>query len=387
MPNALPFPENGRLGPMSQVPASEMQRITFLDGIRGWASVVVLLSHAIPCFLGSKYPFLNVAALRWATDGNFAVSIFFVLSGIALTINYFRTGDAKVLLHLIVRRYPRLFIPIAASTLLGVAMLRLGLFFNHEAAPLLKNSWWLANHFSDVRNIHEILDFITREVFFEKVHPWGYNINLWTMNVEFLGSFVAFAFCLFVMPLRRFAPVALVAVFLSYRFNFYLPFIAGVLLARFIHPLLLLPGRSKALSRVCVAVSLAALAAVAVYAALSRNLEIDAPVLPRAEPYATLAACLAIAAVCINKPLRSRLSGPLSKELGHVSFPLYLTHLFVICSLSCFVALHLPGLDGPLPAITLIAVSVAGSLAAAWAFTPIERLAVALSRRISKSIV
>ncbi len=367
--------------------SGQMQRIAFIDGFRGWASIVVMLSHVMPCFLGSKYPVLTSPLLTCATDGNLAVYIFFVLSGIALTINYFRTRDTKTLLHLAVRRYPRLLIPIAASTLIGVAMFKAALFFNHDAAPLLNNSWWLNNHFSDKRNFHEIIYFITSEVFFQKVHPWGFNINLWSMHFEFIGSFVAFSFCLLVSPLRNSLPVSLVILYVAYVFDFFVPFIAGVVFAQYARWFILLPERSNRFDTACRFVSFFFLTAVVVYSTLSRNLPFDVPILPRNDFYGTVAACLAIIAVCINKPLRALLSTPISNLLGRISFPLYLTHLFVICSISCYIALQLPSLDGMLPAAILVTVSVVASLLVAWAFMPVERFAVAFSRQISKIIV
>jgi peptidoglycan/LPS O-acetylase OafA/YrhL len=367
--------------------SNQMERIAFLDGIRGWASVVVLLSHVVPCFLGSKYPILTSSWLTCLSDGNLAVSVFFVLSGIALTINYFRTRDTKILLHLAVRRYPRLLIPIATSTLIGVALFNGALFFNHEAAPLLQNTWWLNNHFSDKRNFHEIFYFITSEVFFQKQHPWGFNINLWTMHYEFIGSFVVFSFCLLVSPLSRSLLVSLVVLSVAYTFDFYIPFIAGVILAKYTHRLLMLPKKSKLSDCACQIVSFFFLAGVVYYSTFSRNLPFDVPTLPRNDLYGTLAACLVIVSVCINKHLRSLLAAPLSNLLGRISFPLYLTHLFVICSLSCYIALQLPSLDGILPMVILLVASVAASLLVAWFFLPVERVAVTFSRRLSKFIV
>ncbi|MCX8522097.1 MAG: hypothetical protein ORN28_11265, partial [Rhodoferax sp.] len=43
-------------------------RIDYLDGIRGWGAVAVLLSHTIICFLGFSTPFLHYDAGRIAAD-------------------------------------------------------------------------------------------------------------------------------------------------------------------------------------------------------------------------------------------------------------------------------------------------------------------------------
>ncbi|MFP5258130.1 MAG: acyltransferase family protein [Acidobacteriota bacterium] len=379
------LPEAGL--PTPAININQLPRVTFLDGIRGWASVMVLLSHAVSCFLASKYTFLQSPWLIFMTDGNFAVSIFFVLSGIALTINYFRTKDATVLLHLAVRRYPRLLVPIAASTFLGVAFFRLGLFYNHQAAPLLDGQWWLANHFSDARTLPEILHFVGVEVFTQPVFPWGYNINLWTMNIEFMGSFAVIFFCLLVCPLKRAWLVAVPALYAAFSMNFYAPFFLGVVLARFIHPLLEFSAQTRTKERCCLALSYALLASGIVYSTLSRHLPMDKPTIVQTSQLSTLFAGIVIVSVIINKHFRRLLATPLSKRLGLLSFPLYLTHMVVICSFSSFLYLHLRHLDGPVLCLILIPATIIVSLLLAYAFAPVEILAIALSRRLSRLIV
>lgn len=66
--------------------SNNLERIDFLDGIRGWASVAVLYSHLIACFLAPKYVFLQSRAFVFVSDGNLAVNIFFVLSGMVLRL-------------------------------------------------------------------------------------------------------------------------------------------------------------------------------------------------------------------------------------------------------------------------------------------------------------
>jgi hypothetical protein len=64
---------------------SSAARVVFLDGVRGWASLMVVLSHLLPCFLAITTPAYRHWYLTFVSDGNFAVYIFFVLSGFALS--------------------------------------------------------------------------------------------------------------------------------------------------------------------------------------------------------------------------------------------------------------------------------------------------------------
>ena len=82
-------------------------RVNFLDGIRGWASLVVLIGHLMYVAILttpilefnkerlltdiSSYDFLGFLSffiVRFLTDGHLAVLTFFVLSGYALSLSH-----------------------------------------------------------------------------------------------------------------------------------------------------------------------------------------------------------------------------------------------------------------------------------------------------------
>src|ERR1700758_3060585 len=74
-------------------------RFRFLDGLRGWAAVVVLLHHLFVDGLPANS--LMADRVLWAKvfflNGILAVSVFFVISGFSLSIRYLETGDGKAL--------------------------------------------------------------------------------------------------------------------------------------------------------------------------------------------------------------------------------------------------------------------------------------------------
>ncbi len=94
---------------MRNVSQSNKSRVIFLDGIRGWASFAVLLSHTIVCFLALSTPqlkfdkerlsadilnrdYLSITLgifIRFIIDGHLSVLIFFVLSGYALSVSHY----------------------------------------------------------------------------------------------------------------------------------------------------------------------------------------------------------------------------------------------------------------------------------------------------------
>src|SRR5215472_4591156 len=104
-------------------------RFRFLDGLRGWAAVVVLLHHlfvdGLPpnSFMADRTLWAKVFFL----NGILAVSVFFVISGFSLSIRYLEAGDGKALGRIAAGRYLRLALPIFAICALTYGLLISGL--------------------------------------------------------------------------------------------------------------------------------------------------------------------------------------------------------------------------------------------------------------------
>jgi peptidoglycan/LPS O-acetylase OafA/YrhL len=82
----------------------------------------------------------------WTTfflDGRLAVSVFFVLSGSALSSAYFAGKGRRAVIALLIKRYPRLTIPILATSLILFGLYACGLVANVEAGHLVLRDDWL----------------------------------------------------------------------------------------------------------------------------------------------------------------------------------------------------------------------------------------------------
>jgi len=77
---------------------------------------------------GQLIPALRNPVTGFFLDGKLAVSIFFVLSGEALSSAYFCGGGELAVVRLAVKRYSRLTVPIAASSLATYCLYKSGLF-------------------------------------------------------------------------------------------------------------------------------------------------------------------------------------------------------------------------------------------------------------------
>ncbi|OOG41553.1 acyltransferase [Rhodanobacter sp. C05] len=189
-----------------------MQKDIAADGLRGWASLSVLLNHLLLAFfpLGFAYlfPFLPPLAFPGAPkhaadaiisapllsifwNGNFAVCVFFVLSGYVLTKVFVDTGDVLSMKLRAARRYLRLGIPIFGSVMLAYVLLKLGLNNSVEAASV-SHSWWLGQNWAFSPTFGDAL----REGAFRAIlfGQSNYVPPLWTMGIEFTGSMIVFGF-------------------------------------------------------------------------------------------------------------------------------------------------------------------------------------------------
>ena len=108
-------------------------RLTALDGLRGLAAVVVLFHHALytnPDFpgapgaghapVGSAMWWISYTPLKLATAGVESVIVFFVLSGLVVTLPVVRRRGFDWVAYF-PRRVVRLMVPVAASVVLAAA--------------------------------------------------------------------------------------------------------------------------------------------------------------------------------------------------------------------------------------------------------------------------
>lgn len=108
-------------------------RLTALDGLRGLAAVIVVFHHALytnPAFpgtpgggaapAGSVMWWISYTPLKFLTAGAESVIVFFVLSGLVVTLPVVRHRGFDWVAYF-PRRVVRLMVPVTASVLLAAA--------------------------------------------------------------------------------------------------------------------------------------------------------------------------------------------------------------------------------------------------------------------------
>ncbi len=364
-----------------------------LEAMRGLAALVVVFWHLLLAFdperSGALPQFPH--ALSWIgcpwfglVNGPAAVGFFFVLSGYVLTRRSLQANDPASLARGAVKRWPRLAGTVGLTCLICWSLFPLGLYRNEQAGALT-HSFWLS-HFGVGRLgptlVPNVWDALWQGVYFTFITGAAtYNSNLWTMRLEFAGSFVAFglALALLHLPSRGARTVLLVTACVAcFGIDPWLvPFPLGVTLAS-----VAASRRRPALPLWSLPVLVATAYAAACYSANSAlgrwSLDQFGFVMPEALVYG-VGGTLALAAAAFPAGRRV-LSGRLARLLGRLSFPIYLLHLPILMSAGCFAFLQAGADTLGIAAAIVVTLSVtllgAGPLAYvdAWWARVVDRL-------------
>lgn len=224
---------------------TSQKKLFYLDGIRGLAAFAVVISHYIQVFYPAALNGSSQQAhFKWDTcyghspinlfyNGQFAVCLFFVLSGYVLSVKMFEKDlDCETFQKLLhssaIRRYIRLAVPAAVSVILVYLAIITNAFYLQE---IWGTTWtdMKKDYYALDTNLYTVIKAAIFDPFFHfKAHP--YNPVLWTMSYELLGSFLIFSFiALFGRVKNRWIVYVILSIALIQ--TYFVAFLWGMLLA------------------------------------------------------------------------------------------------------------------------------------------------------------
>ncbi|HTT06493.1 MAG TPA: acyltransferase [Steroidobacteraceae bacterium] len=372
-PTSLP---TAKLTATAALPSHGARRVRLeeLDGIRGWAALCVVVFHLTWETFGAIVPALRNPVTGFLLDGGVAVAVFFALSGEALSAGFFAGGGSGAVLRLAVKRYTRLTIPIVAACALTLGLYYAGLVFNVQAAHYVHREDWLGSFIDPPPSLLLSLRYMLLTVYTSVAPQHAVIPFLWTMKFEMVGSIMVFATLLGVARLRGAWRRGL-WIFVGLLFVSFITTKTGQWLSCFLAGIGFGWLRSQGFfqrmqaSRRAQLWSWMLIALIGVLDGWSHWRVVDRRMVP-------LASVLLLGAVFCNRPLCAAFSGRLSRQLGRLSFPLYLIQFPVLVSVTsyaiCFAAAR-GALHGWALAVIDV-VSLCACLALAWAFLPVEHL-------------
>lgn len=179
-----------------------MKKNEGIEGLRGWAAMIVVLSHLVLTIWPAMASGVETDArsrldmaifhspLTIFYSGTFAVFVFFVMSGYVLSVKFFRTGNEQIIRDLFLKRYVRLMLPALCSTVFACLLVKAGAMIGPEQLSLSK--WFTAYSPSPDLSAAIYEGFWRCFILGEANFNWA----LWTMRVELLGSLLTFSICL-----------------------------------------------------------------------------------------------------------------------------------------------------------------------------------------------
>jgi peptidoglycan/LPS O-acetylase OafA/YrhL len=328
-----------------------------LEAVRGLAALLVVVHHygaafyPATCF-GEKYPahencekMFTSTPLGLVVAGQFAVCLFFILSGYVLSLPYFGANvrNSSHLLAAMVKRPFRLGGLVVFSELVAIALGCFHLYFNAPVSQVTHSTPWFSEFWA-----HNTLSFrhIASDILINTFDAGSkYNWPLWTIRLELYGSFIIYIILLLCRKSSLRGVVYLYAL-IYFRGSLYQGFIFGIMLADISRNY---SGVIASCSRPLVAIPLLLLGLLfASYpgyvdpAELARTMYGHFVHLPGlADGYAMLGAIVLFVALLLNPGLQHALSSRVFARLGRVSYALYAVHFIVLASFSSWLFLSL----------------------------------------------
>ncbi|KAI9140642.1 acyltransferase 3 [Paraphysoderma sedebokerense] len=188
------------------------EKLLYLEGIRGSAAFVVAIYHYVTAVgtamlwgaqkpLKSHYPdaerILPSTPLSFLWAGSLSVSIFFVLSGRCIVLNYYKSRRIEKLTSSAIRRPLRLALPLWGSYIILLLMIRVNAFNQLTQWRNITSSVWLKSPNDDIytvkdfigkcaRLISDIVDSPEDSGELGPLYPSG---AVWTIPIELKASF------------------------------------------------------------------------------------------------------------------------------------------------------------------------------------------------------
>ena len=312
----------------------ETKRIYYIDGLKGLAALSVFSWH-FTLSTGHIYMPMNELCnnpiTKFLIDGGLAVCMFILLSGFSNSLSMAKKpitiSNTK---DTIVKRYLRIAVPIAPILIIIFLMRCLGLMQNYEFAEWA--SWERATDCYNASTMNYSLPFrLLKAILVSPLgDTTGVELPTWMLRYILLGSYIILMLHILThdMKAKTEIGISVFVMFLGgYMLNlYYIPMIAGFLLFT------LYPFMQKSKYKHIISIVSLALAIAFYYFFPRLKFPLNG----------ILTAIFLFITIITNPYLQKLLSLGLFKELGRISFMIYLVHMPIICSFSHFLFMHLP---------------------------------------------
>jgi peptidoglycan/LPS O-acetylase OafA/YrhL len=372
--------------------------LSYLNGIRGIAAFIVFLHHFSLAFYSAYYNgnthdehlkgwevWYGKSIFSVFTNGNFAVCIFFILSGYVLSRKYFQSGSFQTLVSGAQRRFLRLYIPVAFTLLISYLFIKFHLYYNIPVSNVAHSGWWFGGMWDFPYPTRRLAVCLLYRTMF--TGDSSFDTCLWSVSVELYYSLFVFALLALTHQSKNRLLVLCMVLFLScligngYLFSFALGISLNYIEKKVVH--------NKSYSNLLSAIFL--ICGVILGSFPSNDViqgtvfeNIPKMLLTKYDWYHFIGAYLFLLSFFFSVHLR-RLTGlrPF-KFLGRISYSFYLLHPIIIGSFSSYLFLKLYEHFGYNFSVVIVCFFTVGCcFMASWIMTKyVDSYGISLSRHI-----
>ena len=178
------------------------ERITWIDGLKGLACIGVFLHHFLLGFYpgvfegtgaashtaGNLESWFGSSPFSALVCGEYMVCIFCLLSGLVISYQMQRMNDQGKVSDFLIKRYPKLALPLFGVSIIVWLMLKFHLFTNTGIA-LLTKSTWLGNYYQSTQTFSDVIICSFLLVWF--VMDNRFSNAFWMLKTLFIGSVIS----------------------------------------------------------------------------------------------------------------------------------------------------------------------------------------------------
>jgi peptidoglycan/LPS O-acetylase OafA/YrhL len=364
-------------------------KVQYLEGLRGIAALQVVLLHFVSGFLPDTAEHA-IAPLHVLWDGHTAVYVFFLISGAVLTPSFARGGAWP---RQALKRLIRLGVPVAAAAVLALLLL-MAMPDAHLIAARLTGSGWLAMDSNAALKLTHLMREITLDSLILGYREYtlfapiagrlpllehALNAPAWSLHLELYGSFLLLGLVMLRARSPRVHAAAVILCAVLFGTHPMFLFVIGHLFAaRLGKP----PRAAIGAALIVLGLAMSATKDWTVLETVRVAIAQYAPVAaPNLFQFQSQGAAVALFVGVLLSPLAQRLLSS-CRQLGRLSFSIYLSHFPILFTLAC--AGFIP-LAGVLPRPAAVAITFIGFVAVVLLVAEgfervVDRPAVRLSR-------
>jgi len=290
---------------------------------------VVNVSHlsSIDTFLGQLF----ISPVMFFINGTFAVVLFMVLSGYFTIFHLLKNKEdfEKKAAQAIIKRYPRLMLPIFISSFFIWIFSKLHLFCNEGFTEIVGYEW-LERYYSESLTFIDLLKTSLVSVLL-KISSSSFNTVLWMMGYMFWGTFISLLLAFLIRKYERKSIfyIFYIGMFFMCVHIYYAAFVCSAIII-YLKRFQIRANKKMGVLFLLFSLILGSISQFHIPAGFSENI------------WRRLVVCLYLLAVflllygtvCLEK--EEGFQGKLFRFLDDISFSLCLIHMPLICSFSCW---------------------------------------------------